>query len=67
VPRPLLDRLRMLGGALSDVVRGAAGADAYAHYLAHLAHHHPDRRPLSREDFFRLELAARWDGIRRCC
>jgi uncharacterized short protein YbdD (DUF466 family) len=67
VPRPVLGRLRIFGEALRDVIRGATGADAYANYLAHLERHHPDRRPLSRGDFFRRELSARWDGIRRCC
>jgi uncharacterized short protein YbdD (DUF466 family) len=67
VPRSLLGRLRLLGSALGDVVRGATGAQAYAQYLAHLARHHPDRQPLSREAFFRSELSSRWDGVRRCC
>jgi uncharacterized short protein YbdD (DUF466 family) len=49
------------------VIRGAAGTDAYAHYRAHLRRHHPEEQPLSREAFFRRELSARWEGIRRCC
>ncbi len=56
-----------LASALRDIVRGAAGTDAYAHYLAHLQRHHPERQPLTREEFFRHEFSARWDGIRRCC
>jgi uncharacterized short protein YbdD (DUF466 family) len=59
--------LRAVGAALGDVIRGAAGTEAYAHYLAHLGRHHPDQQPLSREDFFRRELSARWEGVRRCC
>ena len=62
-----LGRLRALGAALGEVVRGAAGTDAYANYRAHLARHHPLERPLSREEFFRKEFSARWEGIRRCC
>ena len=53
--------------ALRDVLRGAAGANAYENYLSHCAAHHPSLVPLSREAFFRLDLAARWDGVRRCC
>jgi uncharacterized short protein YbdD (DUF466 family) len=67
MPRRLAGGLRALVAVLHDVLRGAAGADAYGHYLAHLSRHHPDCRPLSRGDFFRKELAARWEGVRRCC
>jgi uncharacterized short protein YbdD (DUF466 family) len=67
VRRKLLHGLSAVVAALGDVVRGAAGTDAYAHYLAHLARRHPDQAPLSREAFFRREFSARWDGIRRCC
>lgn len=63
----LIRSVRAVGAALIDVVRGAAGTDAYAHYLAHLRRHHPGRIPLSREAFFRDETAARWSGVRRCC
>ena len=63
VPR----RLRTIIAAIGDVIRGAAGTDAYAHYCAHLSRHHSDQRPLSREEFFRRELSERWEGIRRCC
>lgn len=58
---------RRLYGACRDVIRGAAGADAYDHYRAHLCTHHPERTPLSREAFFRQEFSARWEGVRRCC
>ena len=67
MPRFLLGRLRLLANAFRDVVRGASGTQAYAQYVAHLAQHHPDRQPLSREAFFRHELTVRWEGIRRCC
>jgi uncharacterized short protein YbdD (DUF466 family) len=62
-------RQLLLGAAsaLRDIVRGAAGADAYGHYRDHLERHHPERQPLTREEFFRREFSARWDGIRRCC
>jgi uncharacterized short protein YbdD (DUF466 family) len=67
VPSRLSCRLRAVAAALGDVVRGAAGTDAYAHYLDHLRRHHPGSEPLTRADFFRRELTARWSGIRRCC
>ncbi len=67
MPDAALRRVRAIAGVLGDVIRGAAGTDAYAHYLAHHRRHHPDREPLSREAFFRRELSAKWEGIRRCC
>jgi len=66
MPEPLRAAGRALR-ALSDIVRGAVGSDAYANYRAHLKRHHPERRPPSREEFFRRDTAERWDGIRRCC
>ena len=67
MPSATLRRIRAVGAAIGDVIRGAAGTDAYAHYCAHLARHHPGEPPLSREAFFRREFSARWEGIRRCC
>lgn len=55
------------GASLRDIVAGASGLSAYKQYLAHLLVHHPGVEPLSREEFFRSDQAARWDGIRRCC
>lgn len=44
------------------------GDAAYARYLAHWQHAHPDAgTPLSRAQFFREETARRWNGVRRCC
>ena len=50
-----------------DLIRGAAGTDGYQQYRAHLARHHPEETPLSREAHFRREFVSRWDGVRRCC
>jgi uncharacterized short protein YbdD (DUF466 family) len=60
-------RARALGAVLRDVFAGAAGTDAYRNYLTHHRAHHLGQRPLTRESFFRQELAARWEGVRRCC
>ena len=44
------------------------GDDAYENYLTRWRQHHfNDGKPLSRKQFFRQELARRWDGVRRCC
>lgn len=53
--------------AMHDVVAGASGIRAYEQYLAHMRAHHPEAATMSREAFFRADLTARWDGIRRCC
>jgi uncharacterized short protein YbdD (DUF466 family) len=52
---------------LRDILAGAAGTDAYRNYLVHHRVHHPEQNPLTRESFYHDELAARWDGMRRCC
>ena len=52
---------------LCDIVAGASGLAAYEQYCAHLLAHHPEVLPMSREAFFRADLKARWEGVRRCC
>jgi uncharacterized short protein YbdD (DUF466 family) len=59
--------LARLGSRLRDIFTGASGLLAYEQYLGHLLAHHPDVQPVSREEFFRNDLTARWDGVRRCC
>ncbi len=65
--RELTRRLLATARALADVGRGAAGLDAYANYLEHCRRHHPGRVPWTREEFFRHDQDARWNGLRRCC
>ena len=55
------------GARIRDIVTGASGLSAYEQYFAHLRAHHPGVQPLSREEFFRSDQTARWDGVRRCC
>jgi uncharacterized short protein YbdD (DUF466 family) len=55
------------GARIRDIFTGASGLSAYEQYLAHLRAHHPGVQPLSREEFFRSDQAARWEGVRRCC
>ncbi len=50
-----------------EIVRGAAGLDAYEQYLGHLRTRHPGAKPMTREEFFRADMATRWNGVRRCC
>lgn len=53
---------------VGDVIRQIIGAPNYDAYLAHVREHHPDRTPLT-EDEFRLErLSARYSKPgNRCC
>jgi len=55
------------GTRLHDIIKGASGLSAYEQYLGHLHARHPDALPMSREEFFRADVEARWDGVRRCC
>ena len=43
------------------------GVPDYDAYLAHLARTHPERQPLSRDEFFRKRQAARFGSVLRCC
>ena len=67
MPECFADGLLRVLRALHEVLRGAAGTDAYGQYLDHQRRHHPDAPALSRAAFFREQLAARWEGVRRCC
>ena len=62
-------RLALAGSfaCMRDIVDGASGLSAYEHYLGHLRARHPGTPPLSREEFFRADMTARWEGVRRCC
>lgn len=48
-------------------VRRLSGDDAYERYLTHLAAHHPETPPLSREEFFKQWQDDKWKGVKRCC
>ena len=63
-PRDVQGVARRVG----NVIRQIIGAPDYDAYLAHVREHHPDRTPLT-EDEFRLErLSARYSRPgSRCC
>lgn len=61
-------RALVLGATrLRDIVAGASGLAAYDQYVLHLRAHHSGSIPMTRAEFFRIEQAARWEGVRRCC
>ncbi len=52
---------------LWNAIRRLSGDDAYERYLRHLAQHHPEQTPLSREAFFKEWQDNKWKGVKRCC
>jgi uncharacterized short protein YbdD (DUF466 family) len=62
--RRLADTVSRLGSVLRRVI----GAPDYERYLSHLRVAHPDREPLSREQFVRDSMVRRYGkGASRCC
>ena len=74
-PRPVLSH----GGAVpgepagmarrvANVIRQIIGAPDYAAYLAHVRERHPERTPLSEQEFLQDRLTARYSRPgSRCC
>lgn len=62
-----IGRLRALWSALRSWLAWLNGDTAYLAYLAHQRNHHPDLPVPCRAEFYRLEVARRWNSIRRCC
>ncbi len=50
-----------------DWMRTLVGDDAYERYLLHHARHHPERAPMSAQDFYLSEQQRKWTGVSRCC
>lgn len=62
--RPLLARLH----AALGIVRRIIGAPDYETYVAHVRSCHPDRAPLTRDEFVRQRLEDRYSRPgARCC
>ncbi len=52
----------------SSIIRRVIGAPDYEAYLAHVALHHDERSPMTREEFVRERLTARYSKPgARCC
>jgi uncharacterized short protein YbdD (DUF466 family) len=54
-------------GLIRQTARAMLGVPDYEGYVAHLTAMHPDRTPLTRDEFFRERQAARYGGVLRCC
>jgi uncharacterized short protein YbdD (DUF466 family) len=48
-------------------LREVTGDDAYERYLAHHQKAHPDRTPMTREQYFRKRQEEKWSKVSRCC
>jgi uncharacterized short protein YbdD (DUF466 family) len=48
-------------------LRQVSGDDAYERYLEHVARLHPDEKPVSRAEHFRMRQEQKWNRISRCC
>ncbi len=52
----------------ADIIRRVIGVPDYERYVAHLRACHPDRTPLTRDEFVRERLADRYSRPgARCC
>lgn len=60
--------LRSYAARVARVLRAILGAPDYERYVAHVRARHPDRAPMTRAEFARERLAARYDRPgARCC
>lgn len=52
----------------AQTARLAIGIPDYDVYVAHMRRQHPDRNPMTRDEFFRERMDARYGkGRSRCC
>jgi uncharacterized short protein YbdD (DUF466 family) len=63
-----MTRLAAAAAALRRVLHQVIGAPDYERYVAHVRECHPDRAPMTREEFARERLEARYSRPgSRCC
>ncbi|HZH43621.1 MAG TPA: CstA-like transporter-associated (seleno)protein [Lysobacter sp.] len=61
-------RLRAFWRIACQTARMAIGVPDYDAYVAHVRDSHPERMPMSRKEFFRERMTARYGrGRSRCC
>lgn len=60
--------LAKIGTYLGQAARMMVGLPDYESYVAHVRSQHPERAPMSYEEFFRDRQNARYNGgVGRCC
>lgn len=65
--RSLPEAGRYLARSVRQSLRLMVGLPDYDNYLSHMAATHPDRTPMSYEEFFRNRLQARYGGGKAGC
>ena len=67
----MLEQLGTMGRYLGQSLRLMVGLPDYQTYVAHMESTHPDREPMTYEEFFRERQEARYGGSGeggvRCC
>lgn len=64
----MLDPLNKMGRYLGQSLRLMVGLPDYQTYVGHMESTHPDREPMSYEEFFRERQEARYGGGQgKCC
>jgi uncharacterized short protein YbdD (DUF466 family) len=62
------EQLETMGRYLGQSLRLMIGLPDYPTYVAHMAQQHPDREPMTYEEFFRERQEARYGGkLGKCC
>ena len=66
--RAALRDVQHLAVRVATVIRRIIGAPDYDGYVAHVRTHHPERTPLTEDEFRRARLSARYSQPgSRCC
>ncbi len=64
----MLEQLGTMGRYLGQSLRLMVGLPDYQTYVAHMETTHPDREPMTYEEFFRERQEARYGGGQgKCC
>ena len=64
----MLEQLGTMGRYLGQSLRLMGGLPDYQTYVAHMESTHPDREPMTYEEFFRERQEARYGGGQgKCC
>lgn len=66
----MFSELGKFGAYLGQTARLMVGLPDYDNYLNHMQANHPDKTPMSYEEFFRERQEARYGGngkVARCC
>jgi uncharacterized short protein YbdD (DUF466 family) len=65
---PFAERMRAAWALVVQTARLIVGVPDYEVYLAHMQRAHPEKTPMSREEFFGERMQARYGrGASRCC